>query len=502
MVGITTVRISNGGNRFRRETGAFRLLIKTKAPLGLGRAVRKIRGGVREKGSRAGLLSYFAAFDNHPNRLFPKDAAHGVEVAEQRFYGEWQALCGRRINPLQNQRFYWKISRFLQLGGVTLTALALAGCAAFGSGGPRTGQIKAADQSELGGSRVRVIQVDDTVARRLAASNHRLLLSEALGDATPVGTVVGFGDVLEVAIWEAPPAALFGASSAGFANAASASSFAANAATGHGSSLPEQMVDENGRITVPFAGQVPAVGRRVSQIASDIAARLKGIANQPQVIVRIVRNANANVTVVGEVTTSTRLSLTPRGERVLDALAVAGGVRQPVNKMTLQVTRGRKTAALPLETIIKDPSQNIRLAADDVVTALYQPYSFTALGAAGANAEINFEGTGLTLSQALGRMGGLRDERANPKGVFIFRLEDPAALGDGAASAAAGDNRIPVIFRVDFANPTSFFVAQSFPIRNHDVIYVSNAPMVDFQKFVVMVSQLAITGLSISNSAP
>ena len=403
---------------------------------------------------------------------------------------------------MQNERSVRKIDKFLRFGGVALAALALAGCSAFGSGGPRTDRINAAGQSELGGSRVRVVEVDEAVARRQMASSHGLMLSEALGDAAPVGTVVGYGDVLEVAIWEAPPAALFGASPAGLASAASAANASASAVTGRGSSLPEQMVDENGRISVPFAGQVPAAGRKVSQIASDIAARLKGLANQPQVIVRVVRNANANVTVVGEVTTSTRLALTPRGERVLDALAVAGGVRQPVNKMTLQVTRGRKTAALPLETIIKDPSQNIRLAADDVVTALYQPYSFTALGAVGANAEINFEGTGLTLSQALGRMGGLRDERANPKGVFIFRMEDAATLGEAAAGATGRDGKVPVIYRVDFANPTSFFVAQSFPIRNRDVIYVSNAPMVDFQKFVVMVSQLAITGLSISNSVP
>jgi polysaccharide export outer membrane protein len=53
---------------------------------------------------------------------------------------------------------------------------------------------------------------------------------------------------------------------------------------------------------------------------------------------------------------------------------------------------------------------------DDVVTALYQPYSFTALGAVGRNAEIDFEGTGLTLTQALGRIGGLRDDRADIKG--------------------------------------------------------------------------------------
>jgi polysaccharide export outer membrane protein len=37
------------------------------------------------------------------------------------------------------------------------------------------------------------------------------------------------------------------------------------------------------------------------QIEQTIVARLRGKANQPQAIVRIARNATANVSVVGEV---------------------------------------------------------------------------------------------------------------------------------------------------------------------------------------------------------
>lgn len=386
---------------------------------------------------------------------------------------------------------------------VAMAALALAGCSSLGAGGPQTSSVVGADQAAFAGSRVQVVELTDAVARRVVAAGRGQSLSEALGDARAKGTIVGRGDVLDISVWEAPPAALFGASTGSFASTVSASNTVASAATGRNSALPEQMVDEDGKISVPFVGQVVALGRPVNQIATEIAARLRGLANQPQVIVRIARNANANVTVVGDVTTATRMTLTPRGERLLDALAVAGGVRQPVNKVTVQVTRGNKTAALPLETIIKDPAQNIRLASDDVVTALYQPYSFTALGASGTNSEVNFEGTGLTLSQALGRMGGLRDDRANPKGVFIFRLEDPAALGPDAANASTTpDGKVPVIYRADLTNPASFFVAQGFPVRNRDVIYVSNSPLTDFHKFVVLVSQLAITGRTIGNSVP
>src|SRR5205085_12131179 len=104
--------------------------------------------------------------------------------------------------------------------------------------------------------------------------------------------------------------------------------------------MPEQMVGSDGTIAVPFAGRIRAAGRTLQQVEADIAAALKGKANAPEALVRLTRNLSSNVTVVGEVTTSTRVPLTPGNERLLDAIAAAAGVKQPVNKTTIQVTRG------------------------------------------------------------------------------------------------------------------------------------------------------------------
>lgn len=374
-------------------------------------------------------------------------------------------------------------------------ACMLAGCTSLGSSGPSTSQVKqAAAPNAALATRIKIVTLDDAAARRVLASSRSDTLAEALGDGIPFGAQVGKGDVLDIAIWEAPPAALYG-SALGDPRLTSSNT------TARGSSLPEQMVDSRGQITVPFVGEVDALGRTPGQIEREIAARLTGLAHQPQVIVRVVRNANANVTVVGDVANSTRVTLTPKGERLLDIIASAGGVRQPVGKTMIRVSRGGRVASLPLERIISDPAQNIRVQAEDVVTALYQPYSFTALGAIGSNAEVPFEGTGITLAQALGRIGGLRDERADARGVFVFRLEDPSALDPALAQGGllTPDGKIPVIYRVDLKNPASFFVAQGFPIRNHDVLYVSNAPAADLQKFVNIISQMAFSIIGVAN---
>jgi polysaccharide biosynthesis/export protein len=375
---------------------------------------------------------------------------------------------------------------------MALSALALAGCASFfPSIGPTRHGIEHQD-AEASIPPIPVIDVNEDVTRRLVARRTRLLFSEVLTARPDQLLPMGKGDFLIVTIWEAAPATLFGnvqLDPRGIPAPALATT------------LPEQPVDGEGSITVPFAGRVPAAGKTLPEISAEIKRRLMGKANQPEVLVLQSRNLSSSVTVVGEVTTSTRVPLTATHERLLDALAIAAGVRQPVNKTTIQLTRGDAVHSLPLETIIKDPKQNIALQPGDVVTALYQPLSFTALGATGKNEEISFETQGITLAQALARSGGLIDQRSNPKGVFIFRLEPKSRQAPNEpAPLATAEGLIPIIYRVDLRDPRSLFWIQSFPVQDKDVLYVSNAPVWELQKFMNLLFTLAYpvqTGLQL-----
>ena len=389
----------------------------------------------------------------------------------------------------------------VRMVGTACVALALSGCAIMSSSGPSARAIRAERDQTIDAAQIKLVDVTDAITRNLVANTRHDSFADALGEGRPIGSIIGQGDVLDVAIWEAPPATLFGSSGSDLRlGSASSGSLA------RGSNLPEQMVDSDGQIIIPFIGRVQAAGRTPQEIARTITSRLAGMAHQPQAIVRLSRNAAANVTVVGDVANSARVPLTSRGERILDILATAGGVRQPVGKMTVQITRGMKTTALPLETVIRDPRQNVRLEPDDVMTLLFQPYSFTALGAIGRNDELPFEATGLTLAQALGRISGLQDTRADVKGVFIFRFEDPNALDPVTRQGAqlTPDGKVPIIYRINMKDPSSFFIAQSFPIRNRDVLYVSNAPLADIQKFVSVIFStflpLATTATALSQN--
>ncbi|GGI78757.1 capsular polysaccharide biosynthesis protein [Polymorphobacter multimanifer] len=364
--------------------------------------------------------------------------------------------------------FRRNLIRFLVAG---LSGTVLAGCQPFG---PSRGDIDRASRiaPQQGSAAIEVIQVGPTTAPLLAAPAPWPAFADVLTGAQAVGTVVGVGDALEVTIWEAPPATLFGAP-------ASDTRIGSPISTARPTSLPELVVGPDTTIGIPFAGAVPAAGRTLREIETEIVRRLRGRATAPQALVRVVRNATANVTVVGDVNQSTRLPLTPRGERLLDAIAQAGGVKAPVNLSTIQVTRGANTYRMALSDIIERNENNIVLARDDIVTALFQPYSFTVLGASGRNDEVRFEAFGITLAQALGRIGGLQDGRADPRGVFLFRLAPPAQPG--------GPLR-PIIYSFDLKDPSVYFLAQQLRVEDRDLIYITNSPVAELQRFVGIIS--------------
>ncbi len=394
-----------------------------------------------------------------------------------------------------------------------ITTLAISGCATYpdwlASSGPSAEKVSNAQVSP-DTSAIQVVDLTADVTRRLLSNQTHTQFSDIFADVGPASYVIGAGDVVQVSLWEAPPAMLFG-SSMQPANAMQGG----GASTSNVTTFPEQMVNSNGEINVPFAGQVQVAGHSPLQIEADIVYRLKDKANQPQVLIRVIKNATANVTVVGEVAASTRMPLTARGERLLDALAAGGGIRQsvPVNKATLQLTRGNQVGAMPLDSVIRDPKQNIILQPGDVLTALYQPLSFVALGATntngsissmnnitGTNQEIYYEAMGISLAQALGRVGGLNDVRADAQGIFLFRFEAADALDWVKPPATTPEGKVPVVYKVDLKDPATFLFAQSFPIQNKDVLYIANAPSAELQKFLNLILTATYPFLNLFNS--
>ena len=191
------------------------------------------------------------------------------------------------------------------------------------------------------------------------------------------------------------------------------------------------------------------------------------------------------------------MPLSVRGDRLLDVLASAGGVRAPINETFVELSRGSRTSRIPLVTIVNNPRENIYLHPGDDLTLVRDPQKFIAYGATGQNAEIPFDADGITLAEALAKSGGLQDNRSDPRGVFVFRYESKSVARqiDPSNPLVERGRLTPVVYRLNLTDPNSLFLMQSFRIANRDLVYVSNSPSTEVQKvFAIIGGGLSTVG--------
>ncbi len=371
----------------------------------------------------------------------------------------------------------------------------IADCSALPTAGPTVHELLG-QAVEDNRTRFDIVDVDSNVVAALLAQPQESFAARFKKYGRPPDPKIGVGDAVSVTIWEAAAGGLFGGAKAGEASTGATSV-----------TIPTQLVGQDGGISVPYGGRIPAVGRTPPQVQQIIEQRLADKAIEPQAIITLVDSVTNTATVSGEVVNGARLQLSLKGDRLLDLIAEAGGAKAPVYQTFVRLSRGGITATIPMDTLVSHPAENIYAWPGDVLTLIEVPQSFSVFGATGTNAKVNFTGEKMTLAEALAAAGGLNDSRSDPAGVFLFRFE-PAAVVEAfkAPELATGPGgSSPIVFRLDLSDAHSYFLAQRFPMENKDIIYVANAQLTQIRKFFELISTLTgpvLTGVVIKNNAP
>lgn len=372
-----------------------------------------------------------------------------------------------------------------------LSTVVAAGCSSLPANGP-SGEDFIAHAVVGNVQRYEILEVTSVVADVLSRRPQDSLLATFGDYRPPIDPRIGVGDAVAITIWEAAAGGLF-----------SAPLVTDRFSTGSKSAtIPDQIVGRDGSITVPFAGRIRVVNQTVDQVQRSIETALEGKAIQPQVLVSVVRPISKAVTVTGEVANGARIPLTVKGDRLLDVIATAGGIRAPVNETFVQLSRGGRTVRVAMSRIVGDPRENIFMRPDDVVTLVRDPQKVVLYGATGRNAEAAFEADQMSLAEGLAKAGGLLDHRADPGGVFVLRYEQPAIVRALAPQSPLlqGKALVPTVYRINLRDPNGLFLAQRFPLFNRDVLYVSNATSTELHKALQLFSTIvapAVTGAGI-----
>jgi polysaccharide export outer membrane protein len=384
-----------------------------------------------------------------------------------------------------------------RLGGITLAAtaaLSVGGCGGFFPiDGPTSGEVLS-QKSEI--TPYALVKLSAETVDILAAYEPKGLAGAFTDHRPPSNIKFGVGDIVSTTIFEATAGGLFIPLDAG-------------SRPGNFVALPDQAVDNNGNITIPFAGVIRAAGRTNVEIQNEIVDKIKNRAIEPQVIVSLAQQRTSLITVVGEVNTPPRFAVpaTGAGDRVLDAITRAGGIKDQGYSTWVMLERGGKRATVPFENLVMNAANNIYVQPGDRIYVYQEQQKFIAFGATGAvdalgsQAEINFDAWRINLAEGVAKAGGIQDARADAGGVFLYRREpkDVAKLLGVDTTRFTGD-LVPIIFQVSFRDPGGYFLATRTQMRNGDVIFVANSQSIEMTKFFNFVSTVTAASTGVTTS--
>ena len=355
---------------------------------------------------------------------------------------------------------------------VSLAAMTLSACASLPSSGPTGMEIRHAAAAKTGFP-FTLVEVETAIAVPAPLA----IPTSTLATMPPRPTdLLGPGDVLNISVYEAG-VSLFGTAlrtvAAGGTTVVDTSSTAER--------LPPVRVDDYGYIRVPFVGRIRAAGHTVAELQSIIQSGLRGMSQDPQVMITVEQSITNSIILAGEVAKPGRLVLATNRESLIDAIALAGGYRGEAKDAVARVERDGGTFEIRLSDLLDLPDEDVQIAPGDRITLVSRPQTFSVLGAPNKAEEINFPRGHLSLAEAVALAGGANPNAGDAAAVFVFRYV-PQPNG----------TEQPTVYHLNMMRPGAYLLSQRFQMRDRDVLYVGNARANQLTKFVQLLSQLFV----------
>jgi polysaccharide export outer membrane protein len=362
----------------------------------------------------------------------------------------------------------WHLGRILALAA----AAACGGCAYMPANGPANSDVRSgsADPDSLPYA---LVKLTPEAIATLERTTPRLSASMA-NRKPPAQIRFGIGDIVGVSIFEANSGGLFIPAEAGVR-------------PGNFVTLPNQAVDNDGNISIPYAGTIRALGLTPTEVQKEIVESIRNKAIDPQAVVTLVEQRTSLISVLGDVNAPARFPASHAGERILDAITRAGGPRSQGFDSWVLVERSGRRETVPFGALIYEPANNIYAQPNDTIYLYREPQTFVAFGAfgtgVGTQGQYAFDAWRISLAEAVAKASGLNQAFADPASVFLYRGETrEVAKALGIDYSRFNGPIVPVVYSVNFRDPSTYFLATTFQMRNKDVLYVSNATSVEVAK--------------------
>jgi polysaccharide export outer membrane protein len=319
-------------------------------------------------------------------------------------------------------------------------------------------------------SHVELIPITPKLLAMDRASARLVAIPPALLAYQPQPYVIGAGDTLYITVWDHPELT----SPAGPQQQALANG---------------RLVRSDGTLFYPYVGTLKVAGMTIEQLRVAISDKLAKYIEKPQVDVSVIGFDSQRVLLQGAFMKTGPQPITAVPLTLAQALGTAGINTLEANLSDLVLTRDGHDYHLNLDALEshKGLAQDIYLKPGD---RLYLPYNDRqeayVMGEVARPMAISFKTADLTLTQALGRAGGLNETTSKGKAVYVIR-----GVKDLEKAPAK-------VFQLDARSPAAFALADQFKVKPGDVVFVGPAGVTRWNRFLSQL--LPLSGL-ISNAA-
>ena len=314
-----------------------------------------------------------------------------------------------------------------------------------------------------------------TITPQLVTENNPVMLSAAVPQALlsykPEPYRIGAGDTLYITVWDHPELT----SPAGVQQQTAANG---------------RLVRSDGTLFYPYIGAVRVEGMTIEELRASLTNKLSTFIKDPQVDVNVVGYNSQHVLIQGAFIKTDPQPVTAVPLTLWEALGTANINITQANITNLILSRDGQDYHLDLAALndAKSIERDIYLKPGD---HLFLPYNDTrevyVMGEVIRPMAVNF-GTAdaLTLTQALGRVGGLNPLTASGKEVYVIR--------------GANDlNNAPAkVFQLDARSPSAFALGDGFRVKPGDVVFVGPAGITRWNR---VLSQILPSATLLSTAA-
>lgn len=293
---------------------------------------------------------------------------------------------------------------------------------------------------------------------------------------TPPPYTIGSGDLLSIVVWDHPELA-----GQGIAAASNPMESPAPAPAGF-------VVDHEGRVQFPFAGELTVAGLTEEQARMLLTRRLARYIASPNVTLRVQAYRSKRVYIDGEVRQPGLQAINDIPMTLTEALNRAGGVLPTADQSRIALERGGTRYLIDLRALVASGINpgNVMLAHGDLVRVHSRDESKVFVsGEVVAPKALTMHDGRLTLNEALGESGGISPLTGDARQIYVVRKSSEGTR----------------VFQLDARQAGALAMAESFELHPKDLVYVAASSLANWHRNLSMIFPGALTQ-AVSASRP